>query len=81
MVFELSKVEDAGLNEMLDVDLDLDKYVEHFASGLCDGDKTRMAIMDHEITLHKIRCNIIHTTRTIGHISHDHNANFQIIDL
>ena len=37
---------------MLDVDLDLDKYVENFAPGLSDGNKTRMAIMNHKITLH-----------------------------
>lgn len=45
-LLEVWEVEDDGLDEVIKVDLDLDKDVEHFSSCLCDGDQTGVTIVD-----------------------------------
>ncbi len=66
---------------MLNVNLDFDKHIQNFSSGLGDWHKARMAVVNQQITVHKIRCDIINTTGPISHISHDDNAQVYLIDL
>jgi hypothetical protein len=66
---------------VFDIDLNLNKYIQDLPPGLRDGHKARMSIMNQEITFHKIRSNVIDTTCTIRHITHDNDVEMDLIDL
>jgi hypothetical protein len=81
LVLELREVEYASLNKMLNIDLNLNKDIKHFPPSLSNGHKTRMSIMNQQITLHQIRSYIIDTTCTIGNVAHDNCVNLYLINL
>jgi len=80
-VLELLKVENNRINEMFNIDLNLNKDIQHFPPGLGDRHKTRVPIMHKQITLHQIRRNIINTTCPIRDIPHDNYTQLDLIDL
>lgn len=66
---------------MFDIDLDLNKDIQDLPPGLCDWHKARMAIMNQEIAVHKIRSDVIDTTCAIRHIAHDNDVDMDLVDL
>ena len=80
-LFELCKVKGTSLNKVFDIDLDLNKDIQDLPPGLSNGHKARMSIMNQEITVHKIRGDVIDTTRAIRHIAHDNDVEMDLIDL
>ncbi len=66
---------------MFDIDLDLNKDIQDLPPGLSNGHKARMSIMNQEIAVHKIRSDVIDTTRAICHITHDNDVDMDLVDL
>ncbi len=56
------------LHQVVHVDEDVDKYIQHLDRRHIDGNETAVAVMDHEISSKSDSSQVIHTTSTVGHL-------------